>query len=298
MDGIGRLGHDPPCGPSADWRVLTTADAAGTNGLTCLPKHEGTQDRKFLVTHPMTDHCEIRKPVVDGVFSDKNILKEKMVFLSPEFSVSVLNRATVLVLVERRAVSATRHPVSILRGDWHQSCHPSSSRKLSSPRMLLQASTIVFGLPIRELLCLATPLHRATVSEGEGSAGAEKALFRALKTRSNTPKYGLLYHSTFIGRAGLKNKGRISRYLANKCSIASRIDCFSESLTTIFGEKLRQQVEDRLKFYETGDIPKKNIEVMKEAMEEANQAAEEAAASAKKKKKKKKKKEQEAMDED
>lgn len=29
--------------------------------------------------------------------------------------------------------------------------------------------------------------------------GAEKALFQALKTRSNTPKYGLLYHSTFIG---------------------------------------------------------------------------------------------------
>ncbi|RVE46054.1 hypothetical protein evm_009278 [Chilo suppressalis] len=43
MDGIGRLGHDPPRGPSADWRVLTTADAAGTNGLTCLPKHGGTR---------------------------------------------------------------------------------------------------------------------------------------------------------------------------------------------------------------------------------------------------------------
>lgn len=56
--------------------------------------------------------------------------------------------------------------------------------------------------------------------------GAEKALFRALKARTNTPKYGLLYHSSFIGRAGLKNKGRISRFLANKCSIASRIDCF------------------------------------------------------------------------
>uniref|UniRef100_A0A8C6YJC5 Nucleolar protein 56 n=1 Tax=Nothoprocta perdicaria TaxID=30464 RepID=A0A8C6YJC5_NOTPE len=57
--------------------------------------------------------------------------------------------------------------------------------------------------------------------------GAEKALFRALKTRGNTPKYGLIFHSTFIGRAAAKNKGRISRYLANKCTIASRIDCFS-----------------------------------------------------------------------
>ncbi|RVE42892.1 hypothetical protein evm_012447 [Chilo suppressalis] len=61
MDGIGRLGHDPPRGPSADWRVLTTADAAGSNGLTCLPKHGGTRDSKFLVTHPMTDHCETKE---------------------------------------------------------------------------------------------------------------------------------------------------------------------------------------------------------------------------------------------
>lgn len=51
--------------------------------------------------------------------------------------------------------------------------------------------------------------------------------YRALKTRGNTPKYGLIFHSTFIGRAAAKNKGRISRYLANKCTIASRIDCFA-----------------------------------------------------------------------
>merc|ERR1712183_56626 len=113
--------------------------------------------------------------------------------------------------------------------------------------------------------------------------GAEKALFRALKTKGNTPKYGLIFHSSFIGRAGAKNKGRISRYLANKCSIASRIDCFSEESTTIFGTKLKEQVEDRLKFYETGDLPRKNVEVRAEAVEEA-------AEDAKKKKKKEKKK--------
>merc|ERR1712184_223839 len=103
--------------------------------------------------------------------------------------------------------------------------------------------------------------------------GAEKALFRALKTRGNTPKYGLIFHSSFIGRAGAKNKGRISRYLANKCSIASRIDAFSEDATTVFGTKLKEQVEDRLKFYETGDLPRKNVEVMAEAVEEAAEDA-------------------------
>lgn len=94
--------------------------------------------------------------------------------------------------------------------------------------------------------------------------GAEKALFRALKTKGNTPKYGLIYHSTFIGRAQAKNKGRISRYLANKCSIATRIDSFSDDPNSLYGEKLRDQVEERLQFYETGAAPRRNIDVMEE----------------------------------
>jgi hypothetical protein len=41
-------------GPSVDWWVLTTANAALTNGLTWVPKHGGARDNKFLVPHPMT----------------------------------------------------------------------------------------------------------------------------------------------------------------------------------------------------------------------------------------------------
>lgn len=96
--------------------------------------------------------------------------------------------------------------------------------------------------------------------------GAEKALFRALKTKGATPKYGLIYQSSFIGRAGPRVKGRISRYLANKCSIASRIDNFSEHPSARFGEVLRQQLEDRLEFYATGKKPIKNEEAMSNAM--------------------------------
>ncbi|KAH0297250.1 Nop-domain-containing protein, partial [Aureobasidium melanogenum] len=96
--------------------------------------------------------------------------------------------------------------------------------------------------------------------------GAEKALFRALKTKGNTPKFGIIYHSSFIGRAGAKNKGRISRFLANKTSIASRIDNFSETPTTKFGEALKAQVEERLNFYATGEAPTKNEQAMQAAM--------------------------------
>ncbi|XP_067125266.1 nucleolar protein 56 isoform X2 [Centruroides vittatus] len=125
--------------------------------------------------------------------------------------------------------------------------------------------------------------------------GAEKALFRALKTRGNTPKYGLIFHSTFIGRAGAKNKGRISRFLANKCSIASRIDCFSEMPNDVFGNKLKEQVEERLKFYETGEVPRKNVEVMKDAIEEASKVTSKLKKKLKKAKKKKKLEEESSM---
>ena len=98
--------------------------------------------------------------------------------------------------------------------------------------------------------------------------GAEKALFRALKTKGKTPKYGLIFNSTFIGRAGLKNKGKISRYLANKCAIASRVDCFSEVPTAKFGDALKGQVEERLKFLASGVKPRKNKEAMADVIAE------------------------------
>jgi hypothetical protein len=53
---IRRMDHNPPRGPSAGWWVQTTANAAGTNGLACLPKYGGARDNELLITHPMTDH--------------------------------------------------------------------------------------------------------------------------------------------------------------------------------------------------------------------------------------------------
>jgi len=116
--------------------------------------------------------------------------------------------------------------------------------------------------------------------------GAEKALFRALKSNGNTPKYGLIYGSSFITRASTKHKGRISRYLANKCSIASRIDCFSDEVTDEFGKKMKEQVEERLEFFNTGKVPRKNLDVMHEVIASLQNGA----GSADKEKKSKKRK--------
>ncbi|CCW71406.1 unnamed protein product [Phytomonas sp. Hart1] len=99
--------------------------------------------------------------------------------------------------------------------------------------------------------------------------GAEKALFRALKKRKgNTPKYGLIFHSSFIQRATKENRGKISRYLANKAALACRIDCFMEQPPAVFGEKLREQVEARVGFFDSGNKPPSNKAAMAEALEQ------------------------------
>jgi len=43
----------------------------------------------------------------------------------------------------------------------------------------------------------------------------------------------------------------------------------AERGTTVFGEKLREQVEERLDFYDKGVAPRKNIDVMQSAIETA-----------------------------
>ncbi|GIL71940.1 hypothetical protein Vretimale_609 [Volvox reticuliferus] len=77
--------------------------------------------------------------------------------------------------------------------------------------------------------------------------GAEKALFRALKTKHETPKYGLIYHASLIGQSAPKYKGKISRVLAAKCALAIRVDALGDSNDATVGMEARQKVEARLR---------------------------------------------------
>jgi hypothetical protein len=72
--------------------------------------------------------------------------------------------------------------------------------------------------------------------------GAEKALFRALKTKHATPKYGLLFHASLIGQASPKNKGKIARVLAAKCALAIRVDALGETTEAQIGLDSRTKV--------------------------------------------------------
>jgi len=86
--------------------------------------------------------------------------------------------------------------------------------------------------------------------------GAEKALFRALKTKHDTPKYGLIYHASMVGQAGAKTKGKISRMLAAKSSLAARYDVLGDDVNTEMGIQNRAKIEARIRFLEEGGMSK------------------------------------------
>lgn len=102
--------------------------------------------------------------------------------------------------------------------------------------------------------------------------GAEKALFRALKTKHDTPKYGLIYHASLIGQASGKNKGKIARMLATKATLGIRVDALSdwaqggkgeeeeptEEEKATVGNSGRLMVERRLRALEGKSVSKSN----------------------------------------
>merc|ERR1711910_56982 len=86
--------------------------------------------------------------------------------------------------------------------------------------------------------------------------GAEKALFKALKTKHDTPKYGLIYHAQLVGQASSKMKGKASRMLAAKSSLAARYDVLGDDVSTEMGIQNRAKIESRIRFLEEGGMTK------------------------------------------
>ena len=85
--------------------------------------------------------------------------------------------------------------------------------------------------------------------------GAEKALFRALKTKHDTPKYGLIYHASLIGQSTGKNKGKVARMLAAKTALGVRYDALNEEKPEDasegrLGHEMRRKVEGRMRHLE------------------------------------------------
>ncbi len=74
--------------------------------------------------------------------------------------------------------------------------------------------------------------------------GAEKALFRSLKTGARPPKHGLIFQHTLLHDAKRWQRGKIARVIAGKLAIAARIDAFGAG--HYIGDKLKADINKRL----------------------------------------------------
>lgn len=80
--------------------------------------------------------------------------------------------------------------------------------------------------------------------------GAEKALFRALKTGARPPKHGLLFQHTSVNSAPKWQRGKIARAMSSKIAIAVRIDVYrNASLDSSLLDKLTKRIETIQKIY-------------------------------------------------
>jgi len=74
--------------------------------------------------------------------------------------------------------------------------------------------------------------------------GAEKALFRSLKTGANPPKHGILFQHATVHAAPRWQRGKIARAVAAKTAIAARVDVFGGGLNDTLLEKLNVRVKE------------------------------------------------------
>jgi len=88
--------------------------------------------------------------------------------------------------------------------------------------------------------------------------GAEKALFRALRTGGKPPKHGVIFQYPAIFKAPRWQRGKIARALAAKLAIAARIDAFTgEYKVDEIKEELQRRIEEIKKLYSK---PPKRVE--------------------------------------
>lgn len=96
------------------------------------------------------------------------------------------------------------------------------------------------------LLARAGSLRRLSVMAASTIQvlGAEKALFRAIKTGSRPPKHGIIFQHALVHRAPRWQRGKIARAVASKAVIAARMDAHEPTLNKMLLEKLNVRVEE------------------------------------------------------
>ncbi len=82
--------------------------------------------------------------------------------------------------------------------------------------------------------------------------GAEKALFRSLRTGTRPPKHGILFQHPLVHSAPRWQRGKIARVIASKVALAARVDLYSGVRDHSILTKMNDRIEEIRSKYKTG----------------------------------------------
>lgn len=216
---------------------------------------------KALLLERLTEWFKINFPELE-VPNEELFLKLLEVLGSKE----KINKAKIVELMgEERAEKI----VEISKGSMGAPFDESDSAMISNyARQLLELFTLrkqITGyiekegvITFRNIAYLTDPVLAARLVSTAGSLanfakmpastiqviGAEKALFKHLRSGTRPPKHGVIFQAPMVGTAPLKQRGRIARALSTKLTIAAKADYYSHNF---IAEKLKEDLEKRLK---------------------------------------------------
>ena len=186
---------------------------------------------------------EISKAIPDHETFAKTIISKSKKELLTEFSIGDAMGAD-LKQKDIDAIMALANEVnSLFEFKESQGKYLEEKMKELCPNITAIAGTQIGA----KLIALAGSLRRLSMFPASTIQllGAEKALFRHLRNRRNLPpKYGILHEHVLVNNVPQWNKGKMARTLADKISIAAKVDYFKGKFV---GKVLSEQVEKKCK---------------------------------------------------
>lgn len=207
------------------------------------------RNRRYMKEHPIEETEEIIQKDLDRLkLTSSQQIHELLVkaykfadvstgcdFEEPEFiQLELLENKLYSLLSERQTTEEfLDHKLNIVAPNVH-----TLLGTMSSARLIAKAGNL-------------SKLSKAPASTVQ-LFGAEKALFRVLKKKSNrTPKYGLLFRSSQVQNCkNFKAKGRVARALACCVARCARVDFYSQTPNTKYGETMKKLMDQRVAFYD------------------------------------------------
>ncbi|MGQ9679186.1 MAG: hypothetical protein ACUVV4_00220 [Candidatus Bathyarchaeia archaeon] len=187
----------------------------------------------FVKTFDDKTHIELEKLSEIGVKQSKRILEA-----SKESIGAALNEMDIEPIRQLSEALLTLHDYRSRLEDYISSLVIEVSPNLSEVAgAMLAAKLIEKAKGLRNLSVI--PSSRIQL------LGAEKAMFRSMKTGSKPPKHGLVFQHPLVHNAPKGYRGRIARLLSAKISLAIRADYFS-------GRSIASQLKEELAKIEVG----------------------------------------------